>query len=210
MAPRQKRPGSLSDVWDPDLTPPPIALPDLEGLTSEEQVEALKECLDSQHGSIVRLWGLRKVDDQIETLVRQSTEMSTLMREFMMPAVKDLMGRMDGMEQANVASTTKWTHFWDNEWPHLTNAVNQISSHFSRIEKDVDRIERQVDEFVRRFDDVRTTTNRRLDELKSRNEQLELRIRKVEDFKTSMTAKIAALYAVLVIGITLLEHFLKR
>jgi hypothetical protein len=117
--------------------------------------------------------------------------MNALLREFMMPAVKNLQMRIDHIEQGVSFTKSRMEIFFDRDWPTITRAVESLTNNSGRIEKDVDRLERAVNEWLKRLDDVSLTTEKRLGELKMRDDLQEVRLRALEDFALTLKVKVA-------------------
>jgi hypothetical protein len=192
---------------DPEMTPPPAPPPEfIASLSIEEQVEVLRAGAQEHAAAIARVWEARNLHENVVTLGKDVTELVALTRDFMMPAVKTLLGRVDVIERANVANSTRQDRFWSHEWPTALKTLENIGQHMGRIEKDVDRLERNVDEYIKRSDEqfaharasmieLRADWEKRETQLKADIAQKETRIRALEDFVLTLKAKVAIVSA---------------
>lgn len=58
-----------------------------------------------------------------------------LITEFVIPAVKDLMGQIDGLLQRQERNSTRLEIFFKEDWPELTVLVGQLAAGLARVEK---------------------------------------------------------------------------
>jgi chromosome segregation ATPase len=176
---------------DDDLTPPPQPIPtEVEGYSVEDQIRVLRASANEQAEAIERVWAARDLNDQVKGMSTDVTEMTALMREFLMPAVKQMLGRMDRLEQAHAADSARAARF-DNEWATAIRTIESIGQHVARVEKDVDRLERTVDTSIKRGDEQGAQVRQSLEELKNKDGVQEVRIRALEDFVLTVKAKVA-------------------
>lgn len=183
---------------DPELTPPPGLPPEhLDQLSVEDQLTVLRSGAKEHAEAIGRVWDARNLNENVVGIGKDVAELGALMREFMMPAVKTLLGRVDSIERANSASAARQDRFWAHEWPSALKTLDTIGQHMGRMEKDVDRVERNLDAYIKRADEQRASDHAKLIELKASDERTEARIRVLEDFALTVKAKVAVVSALI-------------
>lgn len=197
---------------DPDVTPPPQQPPSMDGMTIEEKVDQLHSTLATTVLGVERVWRDRNLTEQVQTLIKDNAALMESLREFVIPSVKNMMGRLGTTEQSTGEYRIRLDRFLEVEWPAVMKTLEGLSTYCARIEKDVDRVERTMDGFVKRFDEINVSTTRRIDELKSTDDKQETRIRKLEDFQLSLKTKIALLSTLggglIAAAWKLIEHFM--
>lgn len=176
---------------DPEVTPPPQAPPTLEGYSLSESVSILRAAAVEQAEAIERVWGARDLNDQVVTIGQNVAEIGALLKEFVMPAVKNMMGRLEFIERSQEANRGKSDRFWEHEWPTAIKTLEAVGQHMGRIEKDVDRLERNLDAYMKRSDEQAAQVRASLFELKAEDEKQEIRLRALEDFALTVKAKVA-------------------
>jgi hypothetical protein len=137
------RGGVVADFIDEEVTPPPQTPPSGPDL----DVEAVL----SQHAeAIAKVWDARNLRDSVITIGKDLSAISELMRAFVVPAVKNMQGRLETIERANEANRGRQDRFFSHEWPMAMKTLETIGTNMGRIEKDVDRVEpRSVHEALR-------------------------------------------------------------
>lgn len=160
---------------DLDLTPPPQELPAPdETAPLREQVRLLHVAVTEAQGAIARVWPARNVDDhlvridgKIETLQGYAKEHATLLHEFALPAVKDLMARCDDVLRkfpAAIASNEAVIRSIDA----MSKRLDQVAGKVEHLSQHDDSIKRDVDDLGERLDTVSAvvqSTKSRVDEI---------------------------------------------
>lgn len=184
----------------------------MDGMTIEEKVDQLHSTLATTVLGVERVWRDRNLTEQVQTLIKDNAALMESLREFVIPSVKNMMGRLGTTEQSTGEYRIRLDRFLEVEWPAVMKTLEGLSTYCARIEKDVDRVERTMDGFVKRFDEINVSTTRRIDELKSTDDKQETRIRKLEDFQLSLKTKIALLSTLggglIAAAWKLIEHFM--
>ncbi len=178
---------------DDDLTPPPqVPSPDAD----------ISEVLREHAEALGRLWESRDLASNVKSLGQDVAQLLALQQQFLMPAVKTSLGRLDNIERSAAATGAKLDRFWDVEWPRALKTLEGYGALMGRIEKDVDRLERSVDAFMKRTDERHSALSDKLAETKAdsdaefaklhaENKQQESRIRELEDFVLTVKSKVA-------------------
>lgn len=173
---------------DDDLTPPPQMPP------SSEDVD-IEAVLREHTEAIARVWESRDLRDSVVTIGKDVAQLTALTREFLLPVVKNVQGRIGNIEQASEANRGKQDRFWEHEWPTALKTLELIGGHMGRIEKDVDRVERTLDAFIKRSDAQVAQLMAEIAELKSSDSDKSVRIRQLEDFVLTVKAKVGLVSA---------------
>lgn len=181
---------------DEELTPPPMPLPpEVAAMEVDEQLKLLRASAQEQAHALARVWDSRDLNDNVVAIGQDVATLTALTREFMMPAVKSMQGRLDLLEQARHAEAGRQARFWEHEWPAAIKHLEAIAQHMGRIEKDVDRVERNLDGYIQRKDAHDANVRADLAELKDELVKKEARIRSLEDFALSIKSKVALVSA---------------
>lgn len=122
-------------------------------------------------------------------LTQQSTRewlgrIEALVDEFAIPSLKKLMGQIDDLLRRQERNSERLEVFFDDQWPKLCEAVDELGT---RLE----RVERKQDDFVREIalhNDRITRAEKTLDEIERRVDRLE---RKNDDAALAKTAATA-------------------
>lgn len=173
-----------AESWDDDHTPPPQMPPSLDGSDIEQVLRQHTE-------AIARVWDSRDLRENVTHIGKDVAELTALMRTFVAPAIKNMMGRIDRMENQYEGTRSKQERFFEYEWPAAMKALDTIGANLTRMEKDVDRIERSVEQYVKRGDEANASLRAQVAEMKAEKEKSDLRIRALEDFALTVKSKVA-------------------
>ncbi len=143
--------GRPEDFAD-EPTPTPVPIPDDATMTPEEQLAAVQDLANMSAVAISRLRAGRDTSgdrlDRIETkqdvASREISELSALIREFLMPAVKASQGRIDLLLQHHEANKVRVELFYDREWPAAVKALEGMTERLGRVERTQERQELEV------------------------------------------------------------------
>lgn len=84
---------------------------------------------------------LGKLETGLGAFVQSFSRLEGVVTEFALPSVKDLMAQIDGLLTRQERNSTRLELFFDEQWPELTAAVDQLGERLERVEK-------KQDEFV--------------------------------------------------------------
>lgn len=185
---------------DDETTQPPSAppAPQLESLSVEERVTVLHETVQQMSLGMQRIWPARNVEGQLhnvagalDALTKESTQASALLREFVMPGLKQVMARLDGIERTVSSESGRQQRFYEHDWPRLVDSTEKIDRRMDIVERQLDRVERANDQADKRFEDTNKTLRAKIEEQDRKLEQGSARIRHLEDTLLAIKAKVA-------------------
>jgi len=166
---------------DPEATPPPQEPPKpetIEGYDSipppiKAQLAMLRDSVSETTAAIERVWGVRDVGPQIEKLEaevagyrRDIIESSAQLREFVMPAIKSLMARVETVTSTVERDRGRTGQFWDHDWPRimagiekLDKRLDDLADRITRLEHSSDRMNQSVGGIAARVTSVEAINN---------------------------------------------------
>lgn len=138
---------------DPEATPPPMVmpLPHNERIPEPiaEQLGLLSDGLGTVTEALGKIWDARKdsgrinrLEGKIDSLAQDTVEHSTKLDEFVMPALKGQMARVDALLTFQEVSSSRLRTFFDNEWPRLEKTVESIEKALNDLLERIGRVER--------------------------------------------------------------------
>lgn len=172
-------------------------------MTTEQQVAALGVAVQTLYDGMQQMWGARNVNAQFDRLstglgiaTRQSKETGDLITEFLMPAVKSILPRLDAIERAASYENGRLERFHEHDWPRAIESLEKIDKRIDGMERHVDRVDRSVEALSKRWDEATGSLSKRIDDVTTRVDNQSLKIRHLEDFELSLKVKIAIVVAV--------------
>ncbi len=186
---------------DEEVTPPPREPPtpdELGGMPTEDQISALRDVVEDQARGLERIWEARHMKQRVDHIFGMTNavgqdvaKLVQLMNEFVMPAVKTMMGRLEIVERSLIKLEARVSVFMDKELPDMVRTIDSLDTQMRRVEKDVDRLERDVNAFMKRAEEA--TAGIRTDINTIKNDQLthSVRLRNLEDWKLRVSTQVA-------------------
>lgn len=127
---RTPRPGYPVEI-DPEVTPPPQRVPatlaDLSVAVDQLAMDAYRSRHDHER--------LDAVEIRMGDLNRDSVETGALLREFVVPGLKDTLGRVDGILERLADLFAQQKQFFEREWPEVLRTVAELGRDLSRTER---------------------------------------------------------------------------
>jgi len=199
---------------DAEETPPPSQPPVVSQIDdTETRFAKIDDYFAEMHFKMERVWDSRHNNEKISALQQDVGKLLTSYNDFMMPAVKTMMGRLNAVETSLQEKAKIENTFYSFEWPQFKKTIEQIGSNVDRVQKDVDRVERGFENFLKQYDGHRTNNEERFKDLKSKDDQQEGRLRKLEDFTLEWKVKVAmisVMFSGLVAALAYIaEHYTK-
>lgn len=186
----QRRAQSAIPTEIPDhegLTPPPISIEDIDQLGDDTTPPPLKSQLRMLASGLEQVWSARHDAgrlDRIETqqghIGKDLSEVSALLREFLMPAMKASMARIDLLLQHHEANRVRVELFYDREWPAAVKSIEGMTERLGRVERNLERYEIDMKGMGERFNTAHGALAQRMDTLSSENTALALRVVSLE------------------------------
>ncbi len=169
----------------------------------DEEID-IASVLREHSEAIEKVWASRNLNENVITIGKDVAALTAMMGQFVVPAVKNLQGRLEVIERANEANRGKQERFFENEWPAAMKTLESIETHGARVEKDIGRVEKDVqrvehnlDTHIKRGDEQLHALNAEITELKKSKSDAETRLRKLEDFELTVKSKVALVSALL-------------
>ena len=175
---------------DPELTPPPSEPPRPESLDGYDRIEPevrdqlrlLADGLGDVTAAIGKVWNSRNDSARIERLEakidgfsKMTTQHAAQLDEFVMPAVKSLMGRVDLLLSGQERRNSQLEQFFEKELP--------------RVERLLDGLAQSLKDLIERLGRLETSKEKLTDNVGS----LALRLNAAETRDASLEHRIAAL-----------------
>ncbi len=187
---------------DPEQTPPPATPPTASDAPAEVQLAELRTVAAQQSEAITRLWDSRNAGGQIarmqaalDALVKDSAQSNALLREFIMPATKQTLARLDALERAVNTEGGRQERFFEHDWPRVMNGIEKLDRRTDLIERQLDRQDRNAEAATKRADDKYANAMERIEAIEKREGITANRVRRLEDFNLSLRAKVAIVSA---------------
>lgn len=145
---------------DPELTPPPQEPPRPESLAGydtlpppvREQFTLMADEIATLANAVGKVWDARNVAPQLERLetkvdgyVHDVVEAQTKLREFVDPAIKSMMARVDLVASYHERNAGKTEQFWTGDWPRMVTALEKLDHRFDEFADRFSRLERSVE-----------------------------------------------------------------
>ncbi len=186
----QRRAQSAIPTEIPDhegLTPPPISIEDIDRLSDDTTPPPLKSQLRMLASGLEQVWSARNDAEQLNRIAiqqdhinRDLSEVSALLREFLMPAVKAAQGRIDLLIQHHEANKVRVELFYDREWPAAVKSLEGMTERLGRVERNLERYEIDMKGMGERFNTAHGALAQRIDTIASENTALALRVVSLE------------------------------
>lgn len=215
-----KRPPHVSGVpvaLDDDVTPPPSAPPVESHAPLEEQVPELRASVAHLSAGLERVWDSRNATGEIarmqialDALVKNSAQSDALLREFLMPATKQILTRLDAVERAVNTESGRQGRFFEHDWPRVMAGIDKLDRRTDIIERQLDRQERNADAAQKRAEEKHDSLLERVERLEKSRDIQASRTRSLEDFNLTLKAKVAiissGLSVLVAIAVWAFEH----
>jgi len=195
---------------DPEMTPPPMMPPEMDGASPEDQIRVLRTVMAEHATGMEKLWDNRHNKDNIQTIQMDLAQLNTSFQEFMVPSVKGLLNRVSNLELTLQSRYSKEVIFYDHEWPQFKRTIENLTQSTDRVQKDVDRIERGMDKYQSDYAGHVNISNQRYDELKMKDGHQEVRLRQLEDFTLAWKVKVAMISTLFSGGIAAIVWILNK
>lgn len=175
MPPRKHiRPGSAvpsREIPDEEaLTPPPISVEDVDQLGDDTTPPPLKNQLKMLASGLEQVWSSRndaerlgRIEHQQHTINKDLSEISALLREFVMPALKASQGRIDLLLQHHEANKVRVEMFYEREWPAAVKSLDGMTERLGRVERSLERNESDMRGMGERFNAAHSALGDKVD-----------------------------------------------
>lgn len=143
--------GTSADFDSEEPTPAPVQVDFDSTMPLDEQVIALRGAVNEQARATARTWGMRDAGDRLDRLDNKQdiasneiSELSALIREFLMPAVKSSQARIDILLSHHETNRIRVEMFYDREWPAAVKALEGMTERLGRVERGQERQEHEM------------------------------------------------------------------
>lgn len=133
---------------EPEVTPPPRPVPPSPDDLAKAVYRLELAQYEARHDH-ERLDGLVK---RVGDLGRDSIETGALLTQFLVPGLKDMMGRVDGLLHKQAEVLAQQRQFFEREWPEVLRTVAEIGRDLSRTERALAKLTDAHEQLEQRVD----------------------------------------------------------
>lgn len=145
---------------DPELTPPPMEPARPESISGydtlppamRQQFSLMADGLGTLTEAVGKVWDARNVAPQLERLeqkvdgyVSDAVANSTQLREFVLPAIKGMMAKLDVVTSQHDRNHGRGEQFFDQDWPRMVTTLEKLDQRLDDLCKRLTRLEESVD-----------------------------------------------------------------
>lgn len=145
---------------DPEMTPPPQEPPRPESLAGYEtlppalktQLGMMADELGTLTSAIGQVWDARNVAPQLAAIeakvdgyVRDAIASSATLREFVLPAIKAQMAKLDLISSQHSQNYGRSEQFFDQDWPRMITTLEKLDKRFDDFAERINQLGRSID-----------------------------------------------------------------
>lgn len=139
---RRTPPPGVPVAIEHDVTPPPVRVPP----SPDELAAAVHQLALSQYEARHDHEALKALEARMRDRERDSAEVGALLHGFIMPGLKDTLGRVDGLLQKQAEVFAQQKQFFESQWPEVLRTIGELGRGLGRAERDIDRLGGDVEE----------------------------------------------------------------